>query len=146
MLAAAFVGGVFVPCPAASLQIHLYQGRNLPAADDNGSLDPYIKLIIGAVSVTSTKKLSNTCPMWCVRRATAVGEGGGARPLWLALFRAALTQGSCLARPPLIRLPRPTLALLLRTRARAYALLARESCRAGVFAVNCAPTLPRAQP
>ncbi len=50
--------------PHRAVQVHLYQGRNLPSADDNGSLDPYIKLIIGSSNVKSRKKLSTTCPQW----------------------------------------------------------------------------------
>ena len=44
--------------------MHLYQGRNLPSADDNGSLDPYVKFIIGSQFVKSRKRLCTTSPLW----------------------------------------------------------------------------------
>ncbi len=48
-------------------QIHVYQGRNLPAADDTGSLDPYLMLRVGAVESKTSKKLATTAPQWYVQ-------------------------------------------------------------------------------
>lgn len=46
------------------LRAHIYQGRNLPVADDNGLSDPYVVVVVGTTSVKSNV-IKETCfPLW----------------------------------------------------------------------------------
>ena len=48
----------------ASLHVHLYTGRNLPASDANGALDPYVELSFRGVRFRSTTKNCTRNPRW----------------------------------------------------------------------------------
>lgn len=40
------------------------QGRDLPAADDNGALDPFLRISLAGVTVESSRKNATTSPLW----------------------------------------------------------------------------------
>eukprot|EP00941_MAST-03F_sp_MAST-3F-sp1_P004856 g4856.t1 len=46
------------------LRVHVYQGRNLPSSDDDGSLDPYLKIKFFTDSVKTRKKRCTRDPLW----------------------------------------------------------------------------------
>ena len=46
------------------LRVHVYQGRNLPAADDNASLDPYLRINMNGEEQDTSIKTMSTAPAW----------------------------------------------------------------------------------
>ena len=47
-----------------SIRAHIYQCRNLPSADDNGLLDPYVKIRYGGVKQKTRIKDTTTSPLY----------------------------------------------------------------------------------
>ena len=46
------------------LRVHVYQGRSLPAADDNGSIDPFVKVLFNGTEQETSIKTMTTSPSW----------------------------------------------------------------------------------
>ncbi len=46
------------------LRVHVYQGRNLPAADDNASLDPFLRINMNGEEQDTSIKTMSTAPAW----------------------------------------------------------------------------------
>ncbi|MCO5110336.1 MAG: C2 domain-containing protein 3 [Burkholderiaceae bacterium] len=46
------------------LRVHVFQGRKLPAADETGALDPYLKVSIAGEQRLATKRYATTAPTW----------------------------------------------------------------------------------
>lgn len=46
------------------LRVHVFQGRNLPPADDNGALDPFLKISVAGDTRLTSKRFATICPTW----------------------------------------------------------------------------------
>lgn len=46
------------------VRVHVYQGRDLPAADDNGSIDPFLNVVLGDQRKRTAKLRRTIAPQW----------------------------------------------------------------------------------
>lgn len=58
------LGSFYGPPESHELVLRLYLARNLPAADDTGSLDPYFELHCGGARLRTDGKTQTSSPVW----------------------------------------------------------------------------------
>lgn len=47
-----------------AVRVHVYQGRQLPATDSNGSTDPWVRVQVGGQTARTQALKMTTCPLW----------------------------------------------------------------------------------